>query len=84
MEYVKTLGSLMLVIIVATLIGCFVVGFVADEWCKTGNVTGKYILPRFTGEPIYYLILDNETDVKTNEEYYYKYNVGDYYNPCNR
>ena len=54
-----------------------------DEQCQKGSVTDKYILPR-NGEPIYYLVLDNKSDVRTTEECYYSFDIGDYYNPCNR
>lgn len=73
-----------IIILVASAIAFLMVFFTMDEYCQEGIVTDKYILPRFTGEAIYYIVLDNETDVKTFENFYYKYEVGDYYNPCNR
>jgi len=68
-------------IVVGSLFSILIVNYTFEEYNKEGIVTDKYILPRFTGEPIYYLVLDNETDVKTIESYYYSLEIGDYYKP---
>ena len=75
-----------IVIVIIAVIGGVLVSFavfqsITEEYNKEGMVTDKYILPRFNGEPVYYLVLDNETDIKTTEDFYYKFNIGDYYKP---
>jgi len=76
------------VIVIITLVASFFIILITynmfDEQCQKGSVTDKYILPRLSGEPIYYLVLDNKSDVRTTEECYYSFDIGDYYNPCNR
>ena len=80
----ETVAIGIIVVVITSGMFALIMYFTFDEYCKEGIVTDKYILPRFTGEPIYYIVLDNETDVKTFENFYYKYEIGDYYNPCNR
>ena len=70
-----------IVIVVGSLFNILIINYTIEEYNKEGIVTDKYILPRFTGEPVYYLVLDNETDVKTTESFYYEYEIGDYYKP---
>lgn len=40
-----------------------------NEFCQEGTVTDKYILPNFRGNPEYHIVLNNEKDVMTNENY---------------
>ena len=71
-------------LIVGGVFSYFIATAITDAWCKEGIVTDKYILQDLRGMPNYYLVIDNESDVRTNENSYYKYNVGDYYNQCTR
>ena len=75
----ETVAMGIIVIVVGSLFSFLIVHYNFEEYNKEGIVTGKYILPRSTGEPVYYLVLDNETDVKTFENYYYSLEIGDYY-----
>lgn len=77
----KKLGSFFVMVIIAIAIFAFVWSTIVSELDKEGVVTDKYILPNVGGHPMYYLVLDNTTDVRTNEELYYQHMIGDYYNP---
>jgi len=68
-------------ILVVTLFGSVLLYIVLEDYGEEGIITDKFILPRFTGEPVYYFVLDNETDIRTFENDYYKYQIGDYYKP---
>lgn len=69
---------------IVSIFGYFLVTDIIDASCGEGIVTDKFILPNFRGTPEYYFVLDNESDITTSESNYYKYDIGDYYNPCNR
>ena len=46
---------------------------------NNGIITDKFITSDFHGDPQYYFILDNSTEVYVHVETYYKYSIGDYY-----
>ena len=56
--------------------------FVKESICDSGYITDRFRTGQ-SGGLYYYFTLDDSNDVMVNEDTYYSYEIGGYYNTCN-